>query len=406
MELTGKALNRKTVLDAFRASQYMTWTEVSEATRQSPSTVHRAIEFLRKADLLLVVGKGQSTEAGGKKPLLLALNATYRYILCFHIQIDGVTTGITDLKGKSLVENTVSFPANSPLDTVLSRMRQTYENLSATLGLREKDFAGVAIGCNGVVDSAAGVLSSAPNFPSWGENIPLVQLAAAMFRHAPPIYIDNANRFGAYAEFRVGHARNINNFMVIDGHADGFGAGIVVDGKLWQGKHHLAGEFGHITADPTSDRVCYCGAKGCLEAVASMAALERGAREGYEKHKSSQIFSNTPPSEVTYKVIYNAANNADSFGRQLVTVQASRIAVGLNAAAILLDPDIVILQGSFLRGGDFLLKALREKIAELGLPRIRDKVDILYSNLGHERCLIGQANYVADIYFREAHLYE
>lgn len=406
MDLTTKTLNRKTVLDVFRKAHYLTWTEVSEIALLSPSTVHRAIEVLRKKNLLIVAGKGQSTDSGGKKPLLLSLNATYRYILCFHIMIDGVTTGITDLKGRLLAENSVFFPPNSPLNIVLSHMKQSYESLSAGLGLKEQNFAGVAIGCNGVVDAGGGMLASAPNFSSWGNDIPLRNLAGKMLRTPPPIYIDNANRFDAYAEYRVGQARDVGNFMIIDGHADGFGAGVVIDGKLWRGKRHLAGEFGHITADPESDRVCYCGAKGCLEAVASMAALEEAARAGYQQNRKSGIFSRTPPGEVTYKAIYNAANTGDAFARGLVSAQASRLAVGLNAAAILLDPDVIILQGSFTKGGDFLLQALNEKIAGLGLPRIKDKVEILYSNLGRDRCLIGQAHYVADIFFQDPGLYE
>lgn len=406
MELTTKTSNRKTVLDIFRKAQYLTWTEVSDTAGLSPSTVHRAIEFLRKKNLLIVAGKGQSTDSGGKKPLLLSLNATYRYVLCFQIQIEGVTTGITDLKGRLLAENSVFFPANSRLDVVLSHMKQSYESLSASLNLKEQHFAGVAIGSNGVVDAGGGMLSSAPNFPSWGNDIPLSNLAGEMFRTPPPIYIDNANRFDAYAEYRVGLARDVDNFMIIDGHADGFGAGIVIEGKLWRGKRNLAGEFGHLTADPASERICYCGAKGCLEAVASMAALEESAREGHAGNGKSRIFARTPPEEVTYKAIYNAANIGDAFARELVTQQAARLAVGLNAAAILLDPDVIILQGSFTKGGDFLLQALGEKIARLGLPRIRDKVEILYSTLDRDRCLIGQAHYVTDIFFQNPDLYE
>lgn len=408
MELTSKALNRKTVLDVFRNSQYMTWTEVSEATGQSPSTVHRAIEFLRKKNLLVVAGKGPSTDNGGKRPLLLTLNGTYRYILCFYIQIDAVSTSITDLRGSFLVEKTVSFPQNSSLQTVLDHMRQSFENLAAGLDLKESDFAGAAVGSNGVVDALAGMLSSAPNFSSWGNNIPLKNLVEGIFqtKSAPPVHVDNSNRFDAYAEYRVGQARGVDNFMIINGHADGFGAAFVIDGKLRRGKHNLAGEFGHLTIDPKSKRICYCGARGCLESIASMVALEEEARNGFQDNRKSSMFSHIHPDEVSYMGIYNSANAGDAFARELVAKQAGHLAIGLSAAAILVDPDVVILQGSFVAGGDFLLDTLRKKCAELGLPRIENKLKILYSSLPRDKYRIGQAHYVADIFFQTPEFFE
>lgn len=406
MEQSSKIMNRQAVLDVFRRTQRMSSTEVSETANQSRSTAHRAVEFLRRKNLLLVSGKGQSTDSGGKKPLLLGLNATYRHVLCFHIHTTGLTAGIADLRGRLITEHSVFFPQDSPLDFVLSSMKSAYENMANGLRLKEKDFAGVAVGCNGVADVDSGVLTGSPNFPSWGNGIPLRNLVAGFFESPPPVLIDNSNRFGAYAEFRVGLAQDIRNFITMDGHLNGVGAGVVIDGVLWRGRHRLSGEFGHIVVDPGSDRVCSCGARGCLEAIASMAVLEESARAGYPRHKKSLVFSRTPPDEVTYKKIYNSANADDSFAQQLVQKQAGWLAIGIHATAMLLDPDAVILQGSLAKGGDFLIHALNEQIARLGLPRLGNKVTILHSNLGRDRCLVGQAHYVADIFFRDPALYE
>lgn len=406
MDRTTKIANRKTALDAFRRTHHMSSSEGSEVAGQSRSTAHRAIEFLCRKKLLLVAGKGQSTDNGGKKPLLLALNATYRHVLCFHIQVGGLTAGITDLRGRLIAESSVFFPPDSPLDLVMGHMKNAYENMSGGLQLKEKDFAGVAVGCNGVADVDSGILSSSPNFRSWGNDIPLKSLVERIFKSPPPVFIDNSNRFDAYAEFRVGLARDIRNFIILDGHRDGLGAGVVVDGALWRGKRRLAGEIGHITVEAASEHLCTCGARGCLEALVSMTVLEKAARAGYRDNRKSLIFSRTPPDNVSYITIYNAANAGDPFARQLVEDQAGWLAMGINAAAMILDPDAVILQGTFAKGGDFLLHALNEQVARLGLPRLKDKVEILHSNLGRDRCLIGQAHYVADIFFQAPALYE
>src|SRR6202012_2519104 len=54
----------------------------------------------------------------------------------------------------------------------------------------------------------------------------------------------------------------------------GVGGGIVIDGKIWDGKHGIAGEWGHNFLDE-SGGVCYCGKTGCVETVISGPATER-----------------------------------------------------------------------------------------------------------------------------------
>lgn len=406
MDRKTKISSRKQTLDIFRRIAYTSSPEASELTGMSRSTTHRALEFLRGKNLLVVAGKGQSTDSGGKKPVLLGLNRTYRHILCFHIMVDGLAAGITDLKGRLLAENSLLFKPNSPLEKILSHMRASYESMASSLRLREKDFAGVAVAANGVVDVERGVLASSTNFSSWGRDIPLKQLLAKMFKTQPPIYIDNANRFGAYAEYRTGQAVGVENFMVLDSHYDGLGAGVVLKGEVWRGKRFLAGEIGHLTVDPEGRRICSCGARGCLEAMTSMAYLEECAKEGYVRNKKSVLFTNSSASEVTYKAIYRAANGGDEFARRLVAEQAQWLAVGVNGVALMLDPDLVVLQGSLAHGGEFLLQALNEKASALGLMRLKDKVKVLHSNLGRDRCMMGGAHYVADKFFAEDELYD
>lgn len=402
MDTTTKTASRKQALEAFREKPYISSTEVSGLTGMSRSTTHRAVEFLRGQNLLVVAGKGQSTDSGGKKPVLLGLNLTYRHILCYHIQVGGLTAGIADLKGRILVERALSFSPNSPLAPVLSHMDACRRGMADDLGLRDADFAGVGVGCDGVADTDSGILSSSPNYRSWGEDIPLKQLVEDMFDSPPPVYIDNSNRFGAYAEYRAGKARGVKNFLVLDGHKTGVGAGVVVGGELWRGRRRLAGEIGHMTVDPHSDRVCSCGARGCLETLTHMSYLEELARNGYEQNKKSLVFASDP----SYSAVYQAANAGDAFACSIVDVQAGWLAVGINAAALLLDPDLIVLQGAFTEGGGYLLESVQRLAAGLGFPRIKDKAEIVHSSLGRERCLAGQAHYVADKFFSDTALYE
>lgn len=406
MDIATKNQNRKTTLAIFRRTPLMSSTEAATATGLSRSTAHRAIEFLRKKNLVLVSGKRSTGDASGKKPALLCLNANYRHILCIQIEIGGLNAGIADLKGRLLAETSTPFQPDSPLDAVLGHMKAAYKNMCAQLRLSSDDFAGMAVGCNGVVDLDNGILVSAPNFPSWGNAVPLVAKLRAIFKTMPSIFIDNSNRFDAYAEYRIGQAQGVRDFLVIDGHYDGFGGGLVVNGSLWRGRMSLAGEIGHLTVSTENGRPCYCGASGCLEAMASMRSLEEAAMAAAGKKRKSTLFSPPAPLSPTYRGIYDAANTGDKYAQSLVADQAKWLAVGINCITLIFAPEMVILQGKFVEGGAFLLQCVKERLGTLGLPRIADKVGVVYSHLGHDRCLIGQAHFVADAFFDTPDLYE
>ncbi len=406
MDTATKTQNRKAALAAFRAAPLMSSTEVATATGLSRSTAHRAIEFLRKKNLVLVSGKRSSNDASGKKPLLLCLNANYQHVLCFQINISGLSAGITDLKGRLLAETSVAFVPDSSLPTVLAHMESMYTELRGQLNLSDKDFAGMAVGCNGVVDSEKRIVVSSPNIPTWGNQVPLVKLLKERFQHIPRICIDNTNRFSANAEYCAGQAKGIPNFLVIDGHYDGFGGGLVVEGSLWRGRQSLAGEIGHLPVDATGTHACACGAKGCLEATASMKALEETARAGLAKNRDSLLFAQSRPTELTYKKVLAAANSNDKYAKSLVSDQAKWLAMGMHSIALLFAPDLIILQVDFKEGGAFLLHSIKKHGEKLGLPRISDKIDVVYSLLGNDRYLIGQAHFIADAYFDNPSIYE
>ena len=74
----------------------------------------------------------------------------------------------------------------------------------------------------------------------------------------------------------------------------GIGGGLILDGRLYHGASGGAGEVGHMLVDP-SGRVCGCGRRGCLEAIASGSALDRAARQIATAEPEGSGSSNSPP---------------------------------------------------------------------------------------------------------------
>ncbi|HQT63035.1 MAG: fructokinase [Acidocella sp. 20-57-95] len=115
----------------------------------------------------------------------------------------------------------------------------------------------------------------------------------------------------------------------------GCGAGIVVNGKILEGRHRIAGEWGHTPlpwprADEMPLRPCWCGATGCLETYVSGTSLAREA-DGPTARDASQLPVRAAAGET-------AAINA-------LAIHADRLARGLAALSTLLDPDVIVLGG-------------------------------------------------------------
>ena len=141
------------------------------------------------------------------------------------------------------------------------------------LGLATRPVIGVGIASPGVID-LEGTVVQAPN-RGWYD----LPLAAHLTRSlGVPVHVANDANTRALGEFTYGSAAGSGCMVITIG--EGVGAGIVVDGALVLGRHHAAGEIGHVTVvdgdvrdEPPLD--CACGRSGCLETVLSVPALRR-----------------------------------------------------------------------------------------------------------------------------------
>ncbi|MEY3436162.1 MAG: ROK family protein [Sphingobacteriales bacterium] len=110
----------------------------------------------------------------------------------------------------------------------------------------------------------------------------------------------------------------------------GVGGGIVLDGKVWGGKHGIAGEWGHNFLDE-SGGPCYCGKNGCVETILSGPGLER-----FYKKISGQ--------EKTLKEIVAEAD-ANVFAEQTLDRLHLYFGKALSSITNMLDPDVIIIGG-------------------------------------------------------------
>jgi glucokinase len=194
--------------------------------------------------------------------------------------------------------------------------------------------AGVVV--PGIVDEAAGVAV-------WSANLGFrsVPLKALLESHLQlPTAVGHDVRGGGLAEARLGAGRGYRHVLVVP-IGTGIAAAHVVDGKVFAGAHGAAGELGHVVVRPGGP-VCGCGQRGCLEAVASAAAVARAYGAAATAEQVAALAATGDPA-------------ASAVWREAVEALAD----GLLTAIALFDPEVVVVGGGLAEAGDALLDPLR-----------------------------------------------
>lgn len=396
---TLKQNNIRTVLQYLRGNGVVSVADISSAVGLSKTTSKKIIDYLASRGLVVSAGKGLSTEEGGKRPELFRFNAAFGFVISIHITPDAILTGVTDMAGAIVSYDREEVGEDRGLESILRRIAGS---IRATAGSRPSPGAravGIVLSLPGLADAAQGISIYSPHYPNWGRNVPI----ARMLREAlgagveAPIFLDCVNRYQAIAEQVRGVAAGATNFIIIDALDEGLGAGIVLHGTLLQGNQALSGEIGHMTVDPVHGDRCICGSRGCFEAMVSAKRIRGLAEAARQRGESSVLFEQSAPLDL--ERICEAASRGDRLAGSLIDDVARWFLVGIGNIVMVNDPELIVIQGRYVKAGDCFLRRLREGVRRIGLPDVEKKVRIEYSALGEDRGVLGGAAFVLEQYF-------
>jgi glucokinase len=229
------------------------------------------------------------------------------------------------------------------------------------------DVKAVSVSIGGPLDILKGIIYSPPNLPGWDE-IPLKDHLFKDFNL--PVYVEHDGNAGAYAEYAFGAGRGCRNIAFLT-MGTGFGAGLILDGRVYRGTSDTAGEIGHIRiAEDGPD--CY-GKRGSLEGFASGTGIAKLAQ---------MMHPDRWPEGVTMPDLYADYQQGAHEAREVFARAALYLGRGFALLVDLLNPERIILGGIGMRLHDALVVPAIRVYQQEALPRARDACQIVPAQLG------------------------
>ncbi|ADU29305.1 ROK family transcriptional regulator [Evansella cellulosilytica] len=380
-----KSLNKTAILNIIRLKGPISRAEIAKMTKLTPPTVGSIVGELIDSKMV-IEETGESKSHGGRKPIMLTINASSYYVIGIYGAREIIHTVIATLDGKISYSNEEKLSTPPTKDEYIDLLKNGVEKVLQQKRIKQNKVLGIGVGMHGLVDPQKGISIFSPHLHI--ENIPIKQELESAFDI--PVLVDNDVRTLALAESWYGEGKDISNFVCLSVGL-GIGSGIMLNGEIYTGQYHSAGEIGHTVVDINGPR-CQCGNYGCLEAYASELAIISRVKKGLRLGRSTIIndWIKETDSQLTIEMVFDAAEKGDAFVLEVLEETGRFLGIAVANLINILTPSKVILEGRiFEAGGNTLLSPLKEIIKKSSLRSYSDDVSIVTSDLGKKGMVIG-----------------
>jgi predicted NBD/HSP70 family sugar kinase len=371
-----REMNRALVLEMIRRETTVSRSDLARRSALTKPTVSSIVDVLIGEGLVCEVGFGSSHSRKGRRSRLLQLNDAAAAFLGVHFGVRHTSIAVADARGQIRHTATVeSFRGR--FEQAILALPALVKSVFREARLSRSRLAAVGVAIPGLVDQTSGTCVLAPNL-RWFDAPVKDELGRAL---RAPSAVRNITQAAAIAEGRLGAARGKRSFVWVYV-GTGIGSAIVVDGRLVYGNSGYSGELGHCAVLDNGTQ-CGCGGFGCLETVASGAAIEAAARR-------SRARSSRPGrggSNRDAQAIAIAARKGDREARRILAQAGEYLGIGISYLLNLLNPQMVVLGGRVIQAGECLLDPVRQSVAKHAMRSAG--VPIVPSTVGDDVMLKG-----------------
>jgi predicted NBD/HSP70 family sugar kinase len=346
--------------------------DLIEALQVAPSTVTGVVRRLLDEGAILEEGVGRST--GGRRPRILRLRDTEGVFCVSDLGARHARIGLCSPDGRLLATEEAAIDIAAGPGEVFDLVALAFTRIRAATVPGEA-LLGIGVALPGPVEFPRGRLVGPARMPGWSGVDAQVDLGE---RFNVPVVVDNDAKAAAIGEHIAG-GRGVGDMIYVKA-GSGIGGCLVTGGQVYRGGRGLSGDVTHVRVADSGERHCSCGSRGCLETVASGAAL------------AQQLTERGLPVTTTRDVIA-AVTDAEPTAVTMVRHAGGLLGVALSGLVNFLNPDAVVIGGA-LSSLDVYVAAARGMLYERCLPSMTQSLSIEASVAGPDAALVGLGHLV------------
>lgn len=391
---SSKIINRSLVLKMICTGTNLSRIDIARSTGLSKMSITNIVNALISDGLVLEKNESQetlSTGSSGRKPVFLNANTGIYLVLGLYISRDFATATLTNLKCENILEMKCSFSYDESEKTFINKIVSLIRSVLGSQEAADKKVIGIGVSCIGPLDLKNGIILEPSNFHNLGR-IPIKKLLEEQFGYE--VYINNDMNASALAEKLYGKGKNTGNFVYV-GVTNGIGAGIIANGRLFEGDMGFSGEIGHITINYNGPR-CSCGNSGCLELYASIPEIVKQARKSISAGARSAL---RDIEEIEWPDIADCAVKGDGLALEMVDMLCKYISYGLISLINIFDLQTIYLGHDIALAGNLAASGLEANISNRFFSSNYKSVPVEISAFRHNAPVAGSAAIILDMLF-------
>ncbi|WP_332686763.1 ROK family transcriptional regulator [Devosia sp.] len=369
-----RRLNRSAVVDVIRTEGVASPSSLAARLNISIPTVMRVIEDLIAEDLVAYDGFDEASARGRPRARIKFRGASHAII--------GIEAGKGEFYGavanlEGVVQTEMHETADDDGERNLQKITSLVERLMGAPRPAGQTIRGIGIGVPSIVKQPVGEVVLTLGL-GW-RDFPLRQLLSEKFD--VPVFVENGRNLAAVGEWGFGAGRGADSVVSLS-IGPGAGAGVVIDGKLYGGHSHAAGELGWYLDDPllTGRPFEHLGDKQSLRFFGIPEQATKMLQEANTQYAAGKLTL--------------AAVNDRQAGKiaPVVSELLDYATMAVGSVAAFMNPEIIVLAGRIVGGGDLVLDVLRHRLK----GNVYDPPRLVIGALGHRDIVLGAVRLVLD----------
>lgn len=343
-----RLINQNSILRMIYESDGISRAQLAKLLGISKPAVTSNVENLISKGIVIEKGEGSAAKNGGRKPVMLYANSTFRYVGAVDVSFIEPVCAIANLNHEIVslkrIRLTKGATAQMRKDAVANAFAEMLHETKISKDLLEV----ITISSPGLIAQDGGRYFTNKQHHIWTEIGLEVHLSQAF---GASIVLQNDVNLAAVGEHAFGQPEKIDNLIYVSC-GMGLGAGIILNGELYVGKHGAAGEIGSVLMADGIKLEDYIALEGLIKRIQASSGL-----------KAQALY--------TVEAIAACASENQAIA-EIVRDTGAVLGRYLYNCCMILDIDTVVFGGDYLKLGEMLLSPMREQMVLQNIfqPRI------------------------------------